>query len=111
MYSPTNNHHNSPNPRSSGSSNFKKSSLVHVCKLRRLSSGRYKLSSVLGSDRRHERFLDKLFTILANETNHVTHGVSRDELNDIIAYLRPDGLYRTYYNHIIAIAIRPKKLF
>ena len=109
MYSPTGSHNRSP--RSSGSYAHKKISFVYVCKLTRLKNGRYKVSSVYGADKKHRVFLDKLFNILVKEPYYLTHGTTRDYLNNIIYELTPNGSYRTYYNHIIRVAIRPKKLF
>ena len=111
MYSPTADHHYSPNPISSGSSTLKKSSMVHVCKLKRLNTGMYKVASVPGSHKKHKIFLDSLFHNLVNINRYETRGVSREELNSIIDYISPDGPYRTYYSYIISITIKPKKLF
>ena len=98
-------------PISSGSQSYKKNSLVHVCKLKRLKNGKYKVEAVDGAESRHEKFMWRFFHTLNSQTLHGRSGVSRQELNDILSELYPNGKYRTYYGHIISVIIRPKRLF
>jgi len=98
-------------PRSSGSLSYKKTSLIHVCKLKRLKNGKYRVEAVDGAEGKHEKFMWRFFNTLNSQTSHGRSGVSRQELNDILLELYPNGKYRTYYSSIISVVIRPKKLF
>jgi hypothetical protein len=98
-------------PRSSGSPSYKKSSLIHVCKLKRLTNGKFKVEAIEGAEKRHEKFMWRFFSTLNHQTSHSGSGVSRQDINDVLLYLYPNRKYRTYYNSIISVTIRPKRLF
>lgn len=96
----------------SGSPSDKKSSLIHVCKLKRLrKNGKFKVEAVDGAEIRHEAFMWKFFSTLNQQTSHDRSGVSREDLNSILLSLYPTRKYRTYYNSIIKVTMRPKRLF
>ena len=38
-------------PRSAGSPSYKKSSLIHVCRLRRLKNGKYQVEAIEGAEK------------------------------------------------------------
>jgi len=97
-------------PRS-GSPGYKKSSLIHVCKLKRLRNGKFKVEAVDGAEIRHEAFMWKFFSTLNQQTSHDRSGVSREDLNAILLSLYATRKYRTYYNSIIKVTMRPKRLF
>lgn len=94
-----------------GDGNYKKSSFINVCKLKRLKNGRYRIEPVDGADRKHENFMWRFFGTINHETSYNTNGISRQELNTILQTLYPNEKYRTYYNSIVRSAIRPRKLF
>ena len=98
-------------PRSAGSPSYKKSSLIHVCKLKRLKNGNFKVEAIEGAETRHESFMWRFFSTLNHQTSHGRSGISRQDLNDILLDLYPNRSYRTYYNSIIKVTIRPKRLF
>ena len=100
-------------PRSSvgNSPSYKKSSFIHVCKLRRLANGKYKVYAIDGAERRHENFMWRFFSTINHQTSHDRTGITRQEINNVLLDLYPNGKYRTYYNYIIVATVRPKRLF
>lgn len=103
--------YSSPESLGLGSPSYKKTSFINVCKLKRLKNGKYRVEAVNGAEVRHEKFMWRFFHTLNSKTSHSRSGVTRQELNDILSELYPNGKYKTYYSSIISVVIRPKRLF
>ena len=98
-------------PKTSSSNQFKKTSLIYVCKLTKLRNGKYIVKEVDGSENKHEQFMWKFFSTLNQTTSHSSSGVDRNTLRDLLQRLYPNGKYRLYYSHIISVKMAPKRLF
>ena len=94
-----------------GSRYFKKTSTVHVARLKRQSPGKFKIEMEPGADNKHYAFLMKLYNALLINTQHETIGATRDEIRNILHSLYPNGKYVLHYNSILRATIIPKKLF
>lgn len=94
-----------------GSNSMKKTSTVHVARLRRQSPGRFKIEMELGADNKHYAFLMRFYNALVSNTQHETRGATRDEIRNILLNLYPNGKYVLHYNSILRATIIPKKLF
>lgn len=93
-----------------GSPRSKRVSTIHVAILHRIKSGKYKVSHIEGAEHKHEAFMWRFFGAL-NQTSHDRSGISRQALKNLLNELYPDRSYRTYYNSIIFVRMRPRRLF
>ncbi len=102
---------NTSSPKTSSSTISRKTSLIYVCKLKRLGNGKYIVNDVDGAEQKHERFMWRFFSELNHTTTHSRSGVDRNTLRKLLERLYPNGQYILYYNHIISVRVAPKRLF